>query len=54
MTTTSTTEHRLVQQTPDAWPVYSHPEHYRCSCGGSLWINVTMPVCLASYRTVTR
>lgn len=50
----NTDTHKLEQQIPDAWPVETHPEHYLCTCGSRLWIDVTQPVCLTSQQTVTR
>jgi len=45
-------EHWIVPRGPNRWPVETHPDQYECSCGSSIWIDGTLPVCVASNRTI--
>lgn len=44
--TTTTTTHELCELRPDAW--LSQVDHWGCSCGSPIWVDVTAATCTAS------
>ena len=52
METTDIATHELLALRSDAWQ--TQPDHWGCSCGSAMWVDLTTAVCVDSGQTLGR